>query len=165
MTNSTHFFLGANSGRGFQSLFPQFCAPEQYHDLLVLKGGPGAGKSTMMKTIGAAMEEEEGEAVEYLYCSGDPTSLDGVHFPRLRTAIVDGTAPHVVEPRYPAAVERYVDLGVCYDVAAAKAHREEIIRYTTGLLRCLPAGLPGFGRSQGNGRQRGHTGSGGAGPG
>ena len=52
MTNSTHFFLGANSGRGFQSLFPQFCAPEQYHDLLVLKGGPGAGKSTMMKTIG-----------------------------------------------------------------------------------------------------------------
>lgn len=130
MTNSTHFFLGANSGRGFQSLFPRFCAPEQYHDLLILKGGPGAGKSTMMKTIGAAMEEE-GEAVEYLYCSGDPTSLDGVHFPRLRTAIVDGTAPHVVEPRYPAAVERYVDLGVCYDVAAAKAHREEIIRYTT----------------------------------
>ena len=97
MTNSTHFFLGANSGRGFQSLFPQFCAPEQYHDLLVLKGGPGAGKSTMMKTIGAAMEEE-GEAVEYLYCSGDPTSLDGVHFPRLRTAIVDGTAPHGTAP-------------------------------------------------------------------
>ena len=56
MTNTTHFFLGANSGRGFQSLFPQFCAPQRHYDLLVLKGGPGAGKSTMMKTIGAAME-------------------------------------------------------------------------------------------------------------
>ena len=130
MTNSTHFFLGANSGRGFQSLFPPFCAPEQYHDLLILKGGPGAGKSTMMKALGAALEEE-GEPVEYLHCSGDPASLDGVRFPRLRTAVVDGTAPHVVEPRYPAAVERYVDLGVCYDVAAAKARREEIVRHTT----------------------------------
>lgn len=130
MTNSTHFFLGANSGRGFQSLFPQFCAPEQYDDLLILKGGPGAGKSTMMKKIGAALEEE-GETVEYLFCSGDPDSLDGVHIPRLRTAIVDGTAPHVVEPKYPAAVERYVNMGVCYDIAAAKAARADIICHTT----------------------------------
>ena len=97
MTNSTHFFLGANSGRGFQSLFPPFCAPEQYHDLLILKGGPGAGKSTMMKALGAALEEE-GEPVEYLHCSGDPASLDGVRFPRLRTAVVDGTAPHDTAP-------------------------------------------------------------------
>ena len=129
MTNTTHFFLGANSGRGFQSLFPQFCAPQRHYDLLVLKGGPGAGKSTMMKTIGAAMEEA-GETVEYLHCSGDPDSLDGVHIPRIRTAIVDGTAPHVVEPQYPAAVERYVDMGVCYDIAAAKEDRSEIIRHT-----------------------------------
>ena len=97
MTNTTHFFLGANSGRGFQSLFPQFCAPQRHYDLLVLKGGPGAGKSTMMKTIGAAMEEA-GETVEYLHCSGDPDSLDGVHIPRIRTAIVDGTAPHGTAP-------------------------------------------------------------------
>ena len=31
-------------------------------------------------------------------------SLDGVHIPRIRTAIVDGTAPHVIEPQYPAAI-------------------------------------------------------------
>lgn len=130
MTNSTHFFLGANSGRGFQSLFPPFCAPERHYDLLVLKGGPGAGKSTMMKKIGAAMEEQ-GETVEYLFCSGDPDSLDGIHIPRIRTAIVDGTAPHVVEPKYPAAVERYVDMGVCYDIAAAKEDRKEIIHHST----------------------------------
>ena len=30
-----------------------------------------------MRTIGKAMEER-GEEVEYLYCSGDPGSLDGV---------------------------------------------------------------------------------------
>lgn len=39
MTHATHFFLGANSGQGFQNLFPRFCVPEEHHDLMVLKGG------------------------------------------------------------------------------------------------------------------------------
>ena len=93
MTNTTHFFLGANSGLGFQNLFGPFCEPENFYDLIVLKGGPGAGKSTLMRRVGEAAEKR-GEQVEYLYCSGDPDSLDGVHIPRLKTAIVDGTAPH-----------------------------------------------------------------------
>ena len=91
---TTHFFLGANSGQGFQNLFPRFCKPEDHYDLIVLKGGPGVGKSTMMRRIGKAMEDR-GEDVEYLYCSGDPNSLDGVHIPRVGAAIVDGTSPHV----------------------------------------------------------------------
>lgn len=127
MQTATHFFLGANSGLGFQSLFQRFCAPEAHYDLAVLKGGPGAGKSTMMKKLGAAMEER-GEQVEYLHCSGDPDSLDGIHIPRIRAAMVDGTAPHVIEPKYPAAVDRCVDLGRFYDIAAAKAARAEIVR-------------------------------------
>ena len=132
MTRTTHFFLGANSGQGFQTLFPRFCRPEDFHDLLVLKGGPGCGKSTLMRAIGAAMEER-GEEVEYLYCSGDPQSLDGVHIPRIRTAIVDGTAPHVIEPRYPAAVGRYVNLGQFYDVAAIKCSRKDVTHYTNAV--------------------------------
>ena len=129
MAKTTHFFLGANSGQGFQNLFSRFCEPENHYDLLVLKGGPGVGKSTMMRTIGKAMEEK-GEQVEYLYCSGDPDSLDGVHIPRIRTAVVDGTAPHVIEPKYPAAVDRYINLGQFYDIAAAKRSRAEVIRHT-----------------------------------
>lgn len=129
MIKATHFFLGANSGRGFQNLFGRFCAPGDFYDLVVLKGGPGSGKSTMMKKIGRAMEER-GEQVEYLYCSGDPGSLDGVYIPRVRTAIVDGTAPHVIEPKYPAAVDRYVNLGEFYDIEAAKTSREEIVQHT-----------------------------------
>jgi len=132
MTSTTHFFLGANSGQGFQTLFPRFCRPEDFHDLLVLKGGPGVGKSTLMRTIGKAMEER-GEEVEYLYCSGDPQSLDGVHIPRIRTAVVDGTAPHVIEPQYPAAAGRYVNLGQFYDIAALKKSRSDIIRCTNAV--------------------------------
>ena len=129
MAITTHFFLGANSGQGFQNLFGRFCEPENHYDLLVLKGGPGVGKSTMMRRIGTAMEKR-GEEVEYLYCSGDPESLDGVHIPRIRTAIVDGTSPHVIEPKFPAAVDRYINLGQFYDITAAKTAREAVIRHT-----------------------------------
>ena len=51
----------------------------------------------MMKRIGQAMEER-GETVEYLHCSGDPDSLDGIHIPRIHVSIVDGTAPHAAAP-------------------------------------------------------------------
>ncbi len=124
-----HYFLGANGGAGFQSLYEPFVDPAESRDILVLKGGPGVGKSTFMKYIGR-QAEEAGEDVEYIWCSGDPDSLDAVRLPRLGVIAVDGTAPHVVEPQYPAAVDRYVDLGRFYDVAACKAHRAEILGHT-----------------------------------
>ena len=121
----TNFFLGANSGEGFQNLFSQITDLEDTYDLMVLKGGPGVGKNTFMREVGRAMEAA-GTPVEYLWCSGDPDSLDGVVLPQLRCAVVDGTSPHVVEPRYPAAVDRYVDLGRFYDLTAAKAAVGEV---------------------------------------
>ena len=39
MANTVHFFLGANSGQGFQNLFTNFCTPANHYDLVVLKGG------------------------------------------------------------------------------------------------------------------------------
>ncbi len=129
MQKVTHFFLGANSGQGFQSLYDRFANSEDHYDLVLLKGGPGVGKSTLMATVGKTMADR-GEEVELLHCSGDPDSLDGVHIPRLRTAILDATAPHVLDPKYPAAVDRVVNLGQFYDVGEAKKHREEIIIHT-----------------------------------
>ena len=114
----THFFLGANSAEGFYGLYDQLLDARLY-DLIILKGTPGCGKSTFMRRAAAALEERGLETV-YIHCSGDPESLDGVIAPAIRTAIVDGTAPHVLEPRYALAHERYVDLSQCCDSAAAK---------------------------------------------
>lgn len=125
----TNFFLGANSGNGFQNLFSQVTDLEDTYDLMVLKGGPGVGKNTFMREVGRTMEAA-GTPVEYLWCSGDPDSLDGVVLPALRCAVVDGTSPHVVEPKYPAAVDRYVDLGRFYDLTAAKAAADEVKAHT-----------------------------------
>jgi len=124
----THFFLGANSADGFASLYDQLLDAE-LEDLLILKGGPGCGKSTFMRRVAAAMEQRGQETV-YIHCSGDPDSLDGVIFPNLRTAVVDGTSPHVIEPRCMGARERYVDLSPCYDIAGTKTLRTELVAQT-----------------------------------
>lgn len=145
MAQITHFFLGANSGSGFQNLFSEIMDPETAFDLMILKGGPGVGKNTFMREIGKTMEQA-GADVEYLWCSGDPDSLDGVAIPAIRCAVCDGTSPHVVEPKYPAAVDRYVDLGRFYDLPAAKAQAAEVKRHThdyqdayARAYRCLKA--------------------------
>ncbi len=125
MAQVTNFFAGANSGEGFQNLFPMLVDVEDTYDFMILKGGPGVGKATFMRMIGQTMEHV-GTPVEYLWCSGDPDSLDGVVLPELRCAVVDGTSPHVIEPKYPAAVDRYVNLGRFYDLTAAKAAAGEV---------------------------------------
>jgi len=135
MAQVTHFFAGANSGDGFQNLFSEIVDLEDTYDLMVLKGGPGVGKATFMREIGRSMEEA-GTPVEYLWCSGDPDSLDGLVLPQLGVAIVDGTAPHVVEAKYPAVVERYVNLGRSYDAAGLQDVREEIMGAMEGYPAC-----------------------------
>lgn len=105
----TSFFLGANSESGFYSLYDHFCtAPSD--TLHIIKSGPGTGKSTFMRRIGKAAEER-GLDVEYILCSGDPDSLDGLYIPTLHTGWVDGTAPHVIEPRLFGASADYINLG------------------------------------------------------
>ena len=129
MAKVTNFFAGANSGEGFQNLFSRLADPESTYDFMILKGGPGVGKNTFMREIGQTMELA-GANVEYLWCSGDPDSLDGVLLPDIGCGVMDGTSPHAMEPKYPAAVDRYVDLGRFYDLTAAKAAAEEVKVYT-----------------------------------
>ena len=93
VSHEIQYFLGANSATGFYSLYDQLREPEQAETIYILKGGPGCGKSSLMRRVAQAMEEK-GASVEYIACSGDPDSLDAVVFPALNTAIVDGTAPH-----------------------------------------------------------------------
>lgn len=109
----TRYFLGGNTASGFVSFYGQFCrGPEDF--LWVIKGGPGCGKSSFMKTIGRAAENA-GLDVEYVLCSGDPDSVDGVYLPALHTGYADGTAPHVLEAVTPGAAGLYLDLGQFYD--------------------------------------------------
>ena len=103
------YFLGANSKDGFASLYRYFPGgPEDF--LHIIKGGPGTGKSSFMRRIGKAAQAQ-GLDVHYVLCSGDPDSLDGVYLPALHLGWMDGTAPHVAEPRFFGVDADYVNLG------------------------------------------------------
>jgi len=129
------YFLGANSPTGFYSLYDHLIPPESARAIYILKGGPGCGKSTLMRRVGARMEEA-GLKTEYILCSGDPDSLDALLLPEKRAAIVDGTAPHIIEPKYPGVVERYVNMGDCYDRDALLPLRQPIMDCMAGYKGC-----------------------------
>jgi len=130
-----HYFLGANTGGGFVSVYDEFCPPESGVFLWVLKGGPGCGKSSFMKAIGRAAEDA-GLDVEYVLCSADPESLDGVLVPAWHTGYVDGTSPHGMDVSLPAAAGAYLDLGAFYDVKALKPKRELLAGLTEKCRAC-----------------------------
>ena len=131
------YFLGANTHGGFFSLFDELYFPLFDGRLYVIKGGPGTGKSSVMKKV-ASEAEKRGFEVERIYCSSDPSSLDGVIIPALKTAVADGTSPHVIEPKYPGAVEQIVNLGDCWDTAFLRHSREAIMRHRRlpTVIRC-----------------------------
>lgn len=120
----TQWFLGANTGDGFYSLYDGFAAGE--HDFLrVIKGGPGGGKSGFMKKIATAALAA-GLETEYILCSGDPDSLDGVYIPSLGIGYADGTSPHIMDPRFFGATGDYLNLGEFCDTDAAMTRRPEL---------------------------------------
>ncbi len=106
------YFAGGNTGEGFYNCFehiiPGWIRDEKTY---ILKGGPGVGKNTMMKEI-AKYAKENNDDVELFYCSGDPDSLDAVRIPKKKFVILDGTAPHIREPRIPGVTASIVNLGM-----------------------------------------------------
>jgi Cdc6-like AAA superfamily ATPase len=118
------YFAGGNTARGFYSLFESNL--QELDRVFILKGGPGTGKSTLMKEIGNQWSEK-GYTIEYLHCSSDPESIDGVIIPSLQVGIIDGTAPHVIEPKIPGAVEEYVNLGEAWNSQELASQKNTII--------------------------------------
>ena len=119
------FFLGSNSPQGFVSRFDQLdCGDPQWHTFII-KGGPGCGKSTFMKRI-ASVFAERCAGMQLIPCSSDPESLDAVILPEWKVSIVDGTAPHVLEPKNPALSESILSFGDFLDPMKIKPHGETI---------------------------------------
>ena len=119
------YFLGANSRSGFASLYDSF-PPGKDDYLHVIKGGPGTGKSSFLKAI-ARTAEARGMEVHRVLCSGDPDSLDGVYLPERKTAWVDGTAPHVCEPRLFGVTGDYINLTAFFARPFDEAERQKLL--------------------------------------
>lgn len=118
------YFLGGSSVLGFQTKFHEVIHTPGYFTY-ILKGGPGTGKSTLMKKI--ARHFEQGD-VDLYYCSSDISSLDAVVIHDFGAVLVDGTAPHVFNADFPGIAQTLVDLGRYWDRSKLSDNEQEIRR-------------------------------------
>ena len=125
-------FLASNSMNGFQSYFEDFHDCENGWYTYIIKGGPGTGKSTAMKTVAKTLKEK-GLDVIVGPCSSDPYSLDAVIVPEKKAVIFDGTAPHVVEPSFVGACDKIVNFGDAFDFKKLISSKEQIIQISNSI--------------------------------
>lgn len=119
------YFMGTNSSVGFFSLFDEIYDPFGDNKAYIIKGGPGTGKSGLMKKV-ASKATKKGLSCDLVYCSSDPNSLDAVIIPELKACVIDGTAPHVVEPKFVGCVEELVNIGQYWDSEKLHKNAQEI---------------------------------------
>lgn len=123
-----HVFPGGNTPQGFFSYY-DYVIPIDATRIFLLKGGPGVGKSTFMKKIGQTVLER-GYDVEHHHCSSDPNSLDALVIPRLSVALIDGTAPHIVDPKHPGCIDEILNLGEYWNENKMVKNKPEILACT-----------------------------------
>ena len=149
-----HLFLGANTPDGFVHYFDSIVSMFDLKKLYILKGGNGIGKSTFIKNFaeklhithsktltdsplakGGAASAAGGAAlasggadcdVIWIHCPADPKSLDGAIIESLGIGIIDGTAPHMIDPQYPGIIDEIVNLGDFIDPARLDITRAQI---------------------------------------
>ncbi len=121
------YFLGCPTPEGFSTHIRELINSPEY-TTYIIKGGPGTGKSSLMKKI--ANELCDIDIPDLYYCSSDPSSLDAVVFNKLGVIVIDGTAPHVVEPVYPGVSQILVDIGACWNSSELMKNKDKIIDAT-----------------------------------
>lgn len=121
------YFAGSNSHRGFVSYFDELIT-RRCDRRMILKGGPGTGKSHFIRSA-AEKAAALGGVVERYYCSSDPKSLDGMLalMPSGEVfGIQDGTSPHAAEATLPGARDEIFDLGRFWRSDVLRGERREI---------------------------------------
>ena len=126
MSVQRHYFPGNNTPQGFFSYYRYILSQREASRIICIKGGPGTGKSTFMRKIGERFAEE-GEDVDFLHCSADDESLDGIVLKNRKVAIFDGTSPHITDPITPGAVDSIINLGDFWNEEGIMSNKVEII--------------------------------------
>ena len=128
-------FPGANTSNGFYSYF-NYIIPKDVNRIFCLKGGPGVGKSSLMKKV-AREFAERGYDVEVFPCSSDPGSLDAVVIKKLKVVLLDATAPHIVDPKIPGAIDEIVNFGDFWNVDNLENNKIEITQCNKEISGCF----------------------------
>ncbi|GAA0177335.1 PRK06851 family protein [Clostridium sediminicola] len=142
--NIINYYACGNTAKGFFNLFDNNLLG--LRKVFILKGGPGTGKSTLIKRIGDLWAKTESN-IEYIHCPSDNGSLDGIINTNRKIAIVDGTSPHVIEPTAPGAIDEYVNLGVSWDSSKLELAKAKIIDLNCRISDCYKNAYAYYGKA------------------
>ncbi|MCI9448711.1 MAG: hypothetical protein HFE30_00445 [Clostridiales bacterium] len=119
------YFIGMNTGHGFVNTTLDVINEKTLDRIYIIKGAAGTGKSTLMKHI-AELSSSEGIDCQRYLCSSDPNSLDCIIIDG-RIAVLDGTAPHMLDMAYPGGASELVDMTNFWNTQKLLDNKKDII--------------------------------------
>jgi hypothetical protein len=88
-----------------------------------------------MKKVLKVLEDKK-HMVEYIHCASDPGCLDAFIDYDAGIAMVDGTAPHIMDPVYPGAYDVIINMADCWDDITLIQNKNEIIPLSDTISTC-----------------------------
>jgi len=122
-TGVRHYFAEGMTTRGYISLLPNMMP--SWQRVYVLLGGPGTGKSTLIKVIGLELLNR-GYGIDFLRSVRDPDSMAGFIMPHLGLAMLDAMEVSPLRWRAPGVVEKFIDFNTFCDELKLKKQSSQI---------------------------------------
>jgi hypothetical protein len=125
-----HYFAEGVTNRGYISLLPNMMS--EWERTYVLMGGPGTGKSTLIKMVGLELLDR-GHEVDFLRSARDPDSIAGLIVRRSQLAMLDLYEIAPLRWRAPGVVERYLDLSPYCNLRNLVNQRQSVLELERGI--------------------------------
>lgn len=93
-----YLITSSHTSRGFYTFIPELL--DGLKKVYILKGAPGTGKATFIRMLGESMYKQ-GYEIEFWISAMEVLSPDGVYIPLLECAVVNGSLPQAIDPKYP----------------------------------------------------------------
>lgn len=119
-----HYFARGNTAAGAYNLFES--AFQDVRRLLMLTGGPGTGKSTIISNM-ASYITEAGYDVQLFHDPSDHECLDGLIVDEVSLGIVDGLACRLGLAELPGVSVKVYDLGRAVDAKMMDLQKQQIL--------------------------------------
>jgi len=124
-TGVRHYFAEGMTTRGYISLLPNMMP--SWQRAYILLGGPGTGKSTLIKVIGMELLDR-GYDIDFLRSARDPDSMAGFIMPRMELAMLDAMEVSPLRWRAPGVVEKFIDFRIFCDEHILAKQRAQILK-------------------------------------
>ncbi|HWQ42697.1 MAG TPA: hypothetical protein VN456_11780 [Desulfosporosinus sp.] len=124
-TGVRHYFAEGMTTRGYISLLPNMMP--SWERAYILLGGPGTGKSTLIKAIGLELLDR-GYDIDFLRSVRDPDSIAGFIMPRRSLAMLDAMEVSPLRWRAPGVVEKFIDFRIFCDECKLEKQRSLILK-------------------------------------